>query len=95
VIRTKVGRLGVAHQGGITHQIRDAAMQVCRGVIDILPVLDADEIRDLGWIIEAAIPPEHSAASRARVQQSEDQRSIARTLHVELRLDDVVGQMEI
>src|SRR5258708_1430093 len=47
VIRTEVGRFGVAHEGGITHQVPDIAVQMCRGVIDILAVLDADEIRDL------------------------------------------------
>src|SRR5258707_15276711 len=69
MIGAEISRFCVTYQSRVTHQVADAAMQVCRGMVDILPVLDADEIRDLGRVIQAPIPSEYSPASGASVQQ--------------------------
>ena len=62
-MRTVVSRLGKAHQGRITHQVTDPTMKMRGGVIDVLAVFDADEIRNLRRVIQTPIPAGDAAAA--------------------------------
>ena len=52
-----------AHQCGIPHEIPDAAMQVGGCRIEVLAIFDADQIRHLHRIEEAAVPARYRAAA--------------------------------
>lgn len=58
--------LSETHRGRITHQVADSAMLMRGGVVDILTILNADEVRGLRWIIETAVPTRETAATTVR-----------------------------
>ncbi len=61
----KVDVVGEAHERRVAHEVADVAVQMGAGVIDVLPILDADEVGDLGGIEDAAVPARHAAAPDA------------------------------
>src|SRR6266705_3700331 len=67
VMRPKVSRFGEANQSYVPHQVADPAMQVCSCVVDIFSVLDADQVRNLGWVIRTPIPSRHAAAANCGI----------------------------
>ncbi len=54
---------GVVVWEGVTLSTK---MQMRRRVVDIFPILDADQMRDFGRVIEAAVPTSDTAAARGR-----------------------------
>ena len=58
-----------AHQRRVPHEIADAAMQVRGCRIEVLAILDADQIRNLHRIEEAAVPARNRAPAGTRGEQ--------------------------
>src|SRR6185369_10867402 len=60
-VRTNRAIVGNADQDRISSDVLRAAVHVSAGVIDVAPVLDADQIRDLGDVIGAPVEPRERA----------------------------------
>src|SRR5438094_267933 len=56
MIGTKIGHLGVTHLSRVPHQVADPAMEMRPGMVEILPIADNDQVRNLGRMQQAAVP---------------------------------------
>src|SRR6185436_9548482 len=81
MIRSEIGSFGETHESRVTHQVSDAAMQVGSGVVDVFPVFDANQIRNLGGVIQTAIPPSHAAAAAGYGAVERKILSLRQSLH--------------
>src|SRR5262245_17675178 len=62
MIGTEVDGVGETDQCRVSHQIPDASVQVGRCMVEVFPIPDSDEIRELRRIVQAAIPARETAA---------------------------------
>src|SRR6476620_4876179 len=69
MIRAKIGDLGKAHLGRVAHEVANSAVEMSRRMVEIFPVFDADEVRDLGREEDAAVPASNSTAHAFRGYQ--------------------------
>ena len=69
MIGTEVDGVGETHQRRVPHEIANASVQVGRGVIEMLAILDPDEVGELRRIVQAPVPPGEAAASSERRRQ--------------------------
>jgi hypothetical protein len=61
MMRAEVRDLSEAYLGRVTHQVADSAVEMCRRMVDILPVLDSDQVGYLGRKKYAAVPASDSS----------------------------------
>src|SRR5262245_33346965 len=66
MVFSKVARIGEPDQGRVSHQIADPAMQMSRGRVNVLPVLDPDQVGHFGRIEQTAIPAGERASATGR-----------------------------